>query len=458
LGALTYGVTQCVLLFWWAGFYPGTLSYDSVMYVWQVSTSNWSTQHSVLYNGLVWLSLQATGGLGVLTLAQSVAMAAGLAHAVTGLRRLDVPGRWLAVAAVAATCLPAVGTFTVYVSKDVPYVVTQVWLLGTVARIVASRPSPPRPLWLALLAEFVLMGLFRHNGVLVIGLTGAFLAVMLAGLRWRVAACTVVGLAAGPVANLAIYPALGVRPAGTELVLGPAYADIAVAYSHRPTAFTDGDERLMASVAPLEYWSSTANCYNADSTVTYGKPSFNVAAAREREGELLNLWLRLLRRKPDEIVSARLCRGAIAWNPLPGPARGRTVKVPIAGVEQYFDFPPSRIERSPFADAIRAAPRIDAAHSAGVVLRRLSDARSLEWLAWRGATWCYVAYLAVILFARRRGDVGALALAAVVAANQVNVLVNNPGQLMRYMAGPIILGILLLPLAFAGARARSVSR
>ena len=69
LGAVTAAATQAVLLFWWLGFYPGTLSFDSVAYVWQVSTGNWTTQHSTVYNALVWLSLRATGQLALLTLA-----------------------------------------------------------------------------------------------------------------------------------------------------------------------------------------------------------------------------------------------------------------------------------------------------------------------------------------------------------------------------------------------------
>src|SRR5690349_15239839 len=84
LGPITYLLTQGVLLFWWVAFYPGLASYDSVMYVWQVSTGNWTTQHSTVYNGLLWLSLRATGGYAPLTLAQTVALAAGLAYAVTG--------------------------------------------------------------------------------------------------------------------------------------------------------------------------------------------------------------------------------------------------------------------------------------------------------------------------------------------------------------------------------------
>jgi len=452
VGAITYGVAQTVLLFWWIAFFPGTLSYDSVMYVWMVSTGNWGTQHSVLYNGMVWLSLQTTGQLGLLTLAQTVAMAGGLAYVVTGIRRLGVPGRWVAVAAIAATCLPVVGTFTVYVSKDVAFVITQVWLLGTVARIITTRPNPARRLWMALLAEFILIGLFRQNGFVVIALTVAFLVPVLAGVRWRVVVCGAAAVAVGLLANVAVYPALGVRPARSELVLGTAYADIAVAYSHRPGAFTASEKQLMSSVAPLDYWSSTANCYTSDTTVTYARPEFNFAAASDRRGELFDLWLRLLKRMPDEMAQTRLCRGSIAWNPFPGPAHGWTVKIPIAGVGRYFGFPRDRIAQSPFSDAIRLSPLSEPAHATGVFLRRLSDTRSFEWFAWRGATWCYVAYLAVILFARRRRDVAVLGLVAVVAANQINVLVNNPGQLVRYMVGPLIIGILLLPLAFATTR------
>src|SRR5687767_12295633 len=78
LAGLTYGLTQLVLLGWWLAFYPGVMSYDTVTYVWQVSTGNWSSNHSVLYSSLVWLSLQATGQLGLLTLAQTIVAAAGL--------------------------------------------------------------------------------------------------------------------------------------------------------------------------------------------------------------------------------------------------------------------------------------------------------------------------------------------------------------------------------------------
>jgi hypothetical protein len=424
LGTVTFLATQFVLLTWWIAFFPGLMSYDTVMYVWQVSTGNWSTNHSVLYDGLVWLSLQASGQLWPLSLAQTAALSGGLAYAVTGSRRLGVPGRWLAGAAILATCLPVIGTFSVYVSKDVAFVICEVWLLGTLARVVAQSVlgGRPRPRHAGeLLAELALIGLFRQNGFVAIGL----------------------------LANLALFPALGVKPAGSELMFGPAYADLAVAYAQRPALFTADDRRLLSTVAPLSYWSGSANCYNADATVSYGHPQFNFPAARQHAGELFGLWLRIAKRAPDEIVQTRLCRGSIAWNPFPGPARGWTVKIPIAGTAQFFNFPRNRIANSPFASAITSTPPSRLLHQVAVWLRRLSDTRAFEWLLWRGATWSYVAYLAIAAFAVRSHRWQPLALVAVVAANQLNVMANNPGQLVRYMVGPLVLGIVLAPFAFA---------
>jgi hypothetical protein len=444
LGLLSYVASQVVLLLWWAAFFPGLFSYDSVMYVWQATTGHWSTSHSVLYNGFLWLSLVITGQAWLLTLAQTALMAGGIAYAVTGLRRLGVSAGWLFTAAVAAVCLPALGTFTVYVSKDVGFVLCAVFLLGTVARLVAGS----RPLWTlwTLFAELALVSLFRPNGYLVIALTVLGLSLVLRGLWLRLTACGVGAVAVGALATTVLYPALGVQPAGSELVLGPAYADLAVALHDRPAAFTPADLALLSTVAPLSYWRDTANCYDADATVNYGRPSFSIDAARAHAGQLFDLWRRVAERTPDVVAGARLCRGAIAWDPFPA---GRTVKIPIAGTRTYFDFPVHQIAQSPYAGAIRSAPLSGFLHRVAVFARRASNAPPIAWLAWRGAAWAYLAYASVGLFAWRRRSWAPLALVAVVAATQITVMLDNPSQLVRYMAGPLLLGILLLPLAFA---------
>jgi hypothetical protein len=447
LGVLTYAATQFVLLGWWVAFYPGLFSYDSVMYVWQATTGNWSTDHSVLYNGLLWGSLQITGQVALLTFAQTVAMAAGLSYVVTGLHRLGgIRGRWLALAAALAVCLPAIGTFTVYVSQDTAFVLCEVFVLGTVARLI--RGHLISLLW-TFFAELALLSLFRPNGFLVIALTILGVVIPLRRQGWRLLLCGLAAIAVGAVTTLALLPAVGVQRAGSELVLGPAYADLAVAYREHPSSFHPSDKALLATVAPLSYWRHTANCYTADDTVTYGNPQFSIDAARAHQHQLFDLWLRVAERAPDVILEARICRGSIAWNPFPGPPQGWTRRIPITGTANFFDFPRARIAQSPYESAILSAPLNHTAHKVAVFARTASDAGAFEWIAWRGATWSYVAYLAVALYAWRRRHPAALALIAVVAATQITVAVNTPSQLVRYMAGPLVLGILLLPLAFA---------
>jgi hypothetical protein len=152
---------------------------------------------------------------------------------------------------------------------------------------------------------------------------------------------------------------------------------------------------------------------------------------------------------PDVLLDARIRRASIAWNPLPGPPQGWTRRIPITGAVTFFDVPRARIAQSPYESAIRSAPLSHTAHKMAVFARTASDAGAFEWIAGRGATWSYVGYLAVGLDARRRPYPAALALIAVVAATQITVAVNTPRQLVRDMAGPLVLGILLLPLAVA---------
>jgi hypothetical protein len=456
-----YAAAQLILFAWWLAFVPGLTSYDSVAYVWQATTGNWMTNHSVLYTALVWLSLRAGGSLAPLSLAQTVALAAGLAYAVAGLRGLGVPGRALAAAAIAVPLLPPIGSFTVFIWKDVPFVIVQVFLLGTLARLVAVRRTPgPRRwyadrrlvgLFAALLVEYTLMGLFRQNGFLIVLVAAAVTAAFLAGIRTILLAIGAAATVLTLVMNLWIYPALGTEPAKSDLVLGPAYADIAVAYADRPDEFTTEDKAVMARVAPLEFWARSANCYTSDTTT--GQRQFDRSAAADNAGELFALWVRLVARMPDEIIDARLCRGSIAWKIGAGPERIGTVLTPLEGSRRLFGFG-SRMDGNPYTSAIYLDPPLGGLHDAAAWLRRASDAQTLKPIMWRGATWCYVGYAAILVFARRRRGWAAVSLAAVSLSNQFVVLIDNPSQLVRYMLGPLVVGILLVPLLFAQSLGR----
>ena len=259
----TYAACQVIFLVWWAAFYPAIVSYDSVFYVLHVTTGPWVDNHSVLYDSMVWLSLHLTGGLAALTLAQTAAMSAALGYTVAAFRWLGVPGRWTAIAAVVVAALPPTGIFIVYLWKDVPYVICGFLIVPTVAHLLSLRGRPhwrrdPRVNWLiaVLGLEMLGMSLFRLNGFSVVAITVIPLVCLLSGIRVRLAAAAISAICLALLLNLVVYPAVGIQRAPADLVYGPTYADLAVAYSRDPGSFTGGDKALLAQVMPLTIWQS----------------------------------------------------------------------------------------------------------------------------------------------------------------------------------------------------------
>jgi hypothetical protein len=450
LPLLTYLVCQLIYLCWWAAFYPALMSYDSVTYLLHVTTGPWVDDHSVVYDSMVWLSLHATGGLGALTFAQTIAMSAALAYTVAALRRLGAPGRWVAVAAVIVAALPPTGTFIVFVWKDVPFSICASLLVPTVAQLLWVRRRPawrhdPRVnrLITAVGLELLGMCLFRLNGFIVVAIAAVGFSLFLPGVRVRIAAAAGAAICLTFILNLVVYPAVGIQRTPAWLTYANSYADIAVAYADRPSTFTRADKQLMKEVAPLTSWAKSGNCYDSDWTT-------NISGFTSRtgkvSGQLVSLWLRVLRRTPELVIGARICRGSIAWSIFPGPLKldGRTRIAPLAAAASNY----LRVQGNPYSSAIRPHPLARPAHKLAAFLWGVSRTPQLEWLLWRGATWCYLSYLALWTFARRRRNWEILSLGVILVAQQLGIIADNPAQLFRYMASPILIGIVLLPLLF----------
>ncbi|MFC7547495.1 DUF6020 family protein [Plantactinospora sp. GCM10030261] len=450
LGVVTAGATMAVLLFWWVAYHPGLFSPDSLDYLKQASTGDWNTHHPIAYTALVWLALQLTGGVAALTLAQIAATAAGLGYTVTGLRRLGGPGWLWFTSAVVLTALPPIGTLLVVVWKDVAFVIAYVFLLGTLARIVARHrdgvgPATSRSLQLALLAELTLCCLFRQNGFLAVAITIALCALLLRGERKRllVAGATAVTVALS--VNWLLLPGLGVREAESVVAYESFFSDIAVGYAADPGSFSAADLGVMASVAPLTLWRDSANCSFVDPTVH--SPAFDRRAAARKKSELMAVWWSLARRAPGTVFGARVCRGAIAWQPTPTPDVRRNPHP--WSVRSY-------VARDA---AFQASPARDAAYSRPLSQRAQSYADRLnaatvepQWLLWRGATWAYLSYLLLAIAALRRRDRSLLALGTLSLGVQLSLLPVNAVQAARYVVVPMVIGILLLPVVLARPR------
>ncbi len=456
----TYAACQLIFLFWWAAFYPGLTSYDSIVYVLHVTTGPWVDNHSVLYDSMVWLSLHLTGSYAALTLGQTVAASAAFGYSVAAFRRLGVHGRWTAIAAVVLAALPPTGALIVFVWKDTPFTLCAFLVVATLAHLVSLRGRPDwrrdrrvNRLIAALGLELLGLTLFRPNGFLIVGLSAIAMVALLPGVRARVAAVSAAAICAFFLLNYVVYPAVGIQKAPTSLTYGPAYADIAVAYANSPPSFTSADTRLMTRVAPLAAWKKSADCYTSDTT-TSAVPGFTERAVKVNS-QLIALWMRILKRTPSLIMGARICRASIAWSVFNGRAKLR------GGVEVPLDSPPANlfglgglhdVRDNPYHATFYPHPLSTSLHKIAAFLYSLSQTAQLQWLLWRGAFWCYLSYLVLFAYARARRNWPVLSLGAILLGQQLGILVDNPAQLYRYMISPIFIGIMLVPLFFARKR------
>ncbi|MGW6398656.1 hypothetical protein [Streptomyces sp. NPDC055134] len=442
---------QACYLLWWAAFYPGLMSMDSVVYTWQVTTGHWRSDHSVLYNALVWLTLGITGDLAALTLLQTVAMSAVLGYTCASLRTLGVRGRWSAPAAVACAAAPPLGSFTVFVWKDVPFTICAVLVFAVSVRLLGRRSNGT---WngrlhsselLLLCAGLLGVDLFRNNGSPMSVIASLALLLALPGARRVIAGLAAATTALTLLLMLVVYPAAGIEQPSKAFLYNLHYADLAVTYAQAPGLFTPDDLRLMAGVAPLSTWQGAGtNCYVSD--VFYYSPSLNRVAADRLTEPLVRLWWRVLRTSPQQIFGARLCRAHIAWAVFPGP-RGKSARTWTYGTSIPADLWGFRsIQDSPYRPVLTARPLSQTLNHAATFGRSAFLVPQLEWLFWRGAAWCYATYALVALLARARRCRPLLALAGVTLGVQLTVLAANPAPCFRYMAAPLFIGVLCLSL------------
>lgn len=447
---VTFLAIQAILLLWWLAFYPGLFSRDSVLYLSHTLAGPWISDHSVLYDGLLWLSVKATGDLGAVTFLQTTAMAAALTALSEALKALGAPRRTTTATAVLLPVLPPFGAFAVTLWKDVPFTACAIAIAAVTCGIAAHKGMNSRQL-IALGVLFTGLGLFRANGFLVVAIAVIVLIVVIKTMRVRLA---LVGLAAAAIPlllNSLVFPLVGISAPSKTYVYHTAFGDLAVAYRERPEAFDQRDRDVLAAVAPLSRWYKGGACHTINPLIWRGDFSWEQADAHS--AELLEMWKRLLLRDPGLVIETRLCRGAIAWTITDDPAADggdtyRFSRRPTA--DTYVG--PGKVTDFPERDRYTLRPVSQPLNQVATEWLDLSLAHEIDWLAWRGALWCYLSYLAIGLAAWAQRSRYVLAVGAVIIGQQLAVLANISAQDFRYMASPIFIGVMLLPLLFSSAR------
>lgn len=182
----TFLAIQAVLVCWWLAYHPGLFSRDSVLYLSHTMAGPWVSDHSVVYDALLWLSVRVSGDLGLVTLLQTTAMAATLTYLATALRALGAPPRSTTAVAVLMPFLPPVGAFAVTLWKDVPFTLCVVAIAASCAGMAAARTvTVGRLAGLGVL--MTALGLFRANGFLIVAVAVVVLVLVVKVMRVRLA-------------------------------------------------------------------------------------------------------------------------------------------------------------------------------------------------------------------------------------------------------------------------------
>ncbi|MEV1247983.1 hypothetical protein [Nonomuraea sp. NPDC049750] len=443
----TFVAIQAVLACWWAAFYPGLFSRDSVLYLSHTLVGPWVGDHSVLYDSLLWLSFRTTGDLGAVTFLQTTAMAAALTYLTEALKNLGAPRRSTTVVAVLLPLVPTAGAFTVTLWKDVPFTICAVAIAAACAAMAADRTVTYRRL-LGLGLLMTTLGLFRANGFLIVGVAIVVLLVVVSAMRVRLALVGTVAAAIPLLLNNLLFPQLGIAAPSKTYVYHTAFGDIAVAYRDHPELFTEQDKTLMTAVAPLTRWTEGGNCYTINPLIW--RRDFSWPQADAHAGELLDLWKRLLLQQPAMVVDARLCRGAIAWKLFGDDTveGGRTYRFSLRpNADTYVG--PNKVPDFQGRWVYSLRPMSQELYQRASSWLATAEQPQYDWLLWRGAFWCYLSYLAVALGALAQRNRYVIAVAAPVIGQQLAILANISAQDFRYMASPILIGVLLVPLLIA---------
>ncbi|WP_037605603.1 hypothetical protein [Streptacidiphilus rugosus] len=446
------GISFLLAFVWWAAYYPGLMSFDSYTYTWESTTGHWINDHSIPYITCVWLTLNITGTYALLTFCQIVAAALATGYLAAGLRKFRIRKRWIVGSVVLCGVLPPTGDFFVFVWKDVPFVLGALVAAAAVTHLVGDALKRPRSTrravpgrrrdWLAFGGGMLLLCLARNNGFLTVVLIGL---VLLACLPWqwrRIAPLTVVPVLFYFFLANVIYPAVGVQPQVNNSAYSFFYADVAYAYGKNPSMFDQDQLAAMEAVAPLKQWKD-AGCWDTDLLT---QKNFSMTAAAAHQDELMSTFTMVLKKAPQYVADAHLCRAHNAWAVFPDHG---IFMAPVTYTGPFHDSLISHpeLKDSPFYSAFHSAPLSTTLHRAGDWWFGVSRTPQLQWILWGGAVWCYITYFFVVRLTRRVWRREILAIAATTAGLQLTVLAGTPAPLYRYMAAPTTLGVLLLPLA-----------
>lgn len=385
------------LLVWWAAWYPGMLSVESLAQLAEADSADFTNEVPAIHAILVWLITRVWDSPAAVTLLQVAAMVALLGAYIRRSPGIGVPW-WLGgITVLVFGWLPAVGATTIALEVQVAQTLVAIWVLVELMTLAPDPSGYLRDPWaMARLSTALgLAWLFDHAGLVVV-------VVVFGALAWglrrsvRSLAAPVAGavglflLVQGP-----LYAAFSVDREVTPL--GEAYApEVAAVYHHAPDWFNAADLELLAAVADPEVWDAAYTC--ADGAALVGDREFDTSVIRADPGAYRGLLFRAAASHPGTVGGHRWCAAGVLL--VPGQPHGERFSTYV------YNVPPNDLG---IARDSLWEPGFNATKA---ILVRVDQPERL-WMFWRAGTLLWPALAGIAALAvRRRLAWPALALTA----------------------------------------------
>ena len=285
------------LFLWFLGNRPGFMTFDSLDVWRQVVTNDWEDTHPIAYVFAMWLSRSLIGSPSLLTVAQTLYMAAALALLARSLIRAGSHRVVTYVVVGIVAWLPQTGGFTIMLWKDIPYSAALICVAARVVDVFAFRLYEqgdllPRRLLGSLYLHVFAAVLLRQNGIFFAAFLGGFLLLVRTGRRRGIGALTAAVCCTFVVLKLVVFPGLGVERTPAEINIAGFVHDIDAVLNERPELLTPKDLALLETALPLTAWRQSYYCYAI--IPWYLHREIRLTAFREHKDEFVALWRRVL--------------------------------------------------------------------------------------------------------------------------------------------------------------------
>ena len=426
---IIFAVTFLVNLLYLIGAYPGNMTIDSVNQFNQIATNSYNNYHPVFSSLIYKLPTLIYFSLASIICAQVLFFSAVTTYFAFCTFRYTKIKTWIIVAVTLAfSMFPTNGFMLTNMWKDIPYSICIMLLTCFLFNFVASEGewfNKKRNIAVTIIS-MACVALIRHNGVVIIGITGLTLAFYKKTEFRKFLIITIVAIICFFGTEKIISKALNASDtlSKADIVSIPLQQIAAVIQSNGN--LTKKQESILYKIASKEEWSYSYNRYLSDNIKNLANKKF--AEDSKLRTEIIKMYPSICMHNFKTVTKAYLHQTSIIWR-FNNYERGALTYYTLE--ENNYGFSKHEL-----------VPAITKTYKRFLEVSR--DNFVLRFVIWNPAIIMYVVIILMIITIIKTKKAGIIVIAMPMLANIASLLISIPAQDYRYLYANILCGFVIL--------------